>query len=379
MAVLVLLLATKALVSEAGSRRKGSFGDPAKPPPRRKARRRRAGPSFALIARTMTVAILLMINAGSVFLGSAAGESKSELQARMDSIQARLDDTTARIEALRTQKDNVEHRISDIHQRIGRLSDRQARLQAQVAERAEELYKSGTSTMVATLLAADSLAEVMDRAEGLSQVSMSDTSVFIELARSQDELASLDDELAAQRDELAVATEGVVNESGRLQSQLEAVKGQWARLTRRLAPSMPTTSGAAPVLRSTDGMYCPVAGPHSFVDSWGAPRSGHNHQGVDMMAAYGTPIVAIVSGTITYAAYDGSGGNMIFLSGDDGNAYWYMHNQENLVSGGHVQAGQQIATVGDTGNAAGTPHLHFEYHPGGGAAVNPTPLVASIC
>ena len=98
-----------------------------------------------------------------------------------------------------------------------------------------------------------------------------------------------------------------------------------------------------------------------------------------MMGAYGTPLVAIVSGTITYAAYDGSGGNMIFLSGDDGNAYWYMHNQENFVTGGHVTAGQSIASLGDTGNAAGTPHLHFEYHPGGGSAVNPTPLVASLC
>jgi murein DD-endopeptidase MepM/ murein hydrolase activator NlpD len=70
---------------------------------------------------------------------------------------------------------------------------------------------------------------------------------------------------------------------------------------------------------------------------------------------------------------------MIFLSGDDGNQYWYMHNEQNFVSGGHVSAGQHIAAVGDTGNASGTPHLHFEYHPGGGAAVNPYPLVASIC
>lgn len=97
------------------------------------------------------------------------------------------------------------------------------------------------------------------------------------------------------------------------------------------------------------------------------------------MGSYGTPLVAITDGTITYAAYDGSGGNMIFMTGDDGHAYWYMHNQTNLVTSGRVSAGQQIATLGDTGNAAGTPHLHFEYHPNGGAPVNPYPLVASIC
>jgi murein DD-endopeptidase MepM/ murein hydrolase activator NlpD len=98
-----------------------------------------------------------------------------------------------------------------------------------------------------------------------------------------------------------------------------------------------------------------------------------------MMADYGTPIVAIVPGTITYSGYSGSGGNMLFLSGNDGNTYWYLHNQENLVTSGGVSAGQQIGTVGDTGNATGIPHLHFEYHPGGGGPVNPYPLVASIC
>ena len=126
-------------------------------------------------------------------------------------------------------------------------------------------------------------------------------------------------------------------------------------------------------------MACPVGGATSFVDSWGAPRSGHTHQGVDMMGAYGTPIVAITDGTITLSSYGSSAGYWQILSGDDGHQYWYMHNERNIVNGGHVSAGQQIATLGDTGNAAGTPHLHFEYHPGGGAAINPYPLVASLC
>ena len=71
---------------------------------------------------------------------------------------------------------------------------------------------------------------------------------------------------------------------------------------------------------------------------------------------------------------------MLFLSGTDGNSYYYMHNQENFVGeGARVQVGEQIATLGDTGNAAGTPHLHFEFHPGGGSAINPYPLVNSLC
>jgi murein DD-endopeptidase MepM/ murein hydrolase activator NlpD len=97
------------------------------------------------------------------------------------------------------------------------------------------------------------------------------------------------------------------------------------------------------------------------------------------MADYGTPVVAIVSGTITLSSYGPSAGNWLVLSGNDGNQYWYMHNRENLVSGGSVKIGQQIATVGDTGNATGIPHLHFEYHPGGGGPVNPYPLVRPLC
>jgi murein DD-endopeptidase MepM/ murein hydrolase activator NlpD len=212
--------------------------------------------------------------------------------------------------------------------------------------------------------------------------------VFVKLARTEAELEVLNGDLGEKQDELNATLDELEKENERLQSQFQSVTAEYQQLRKRLAAQSTTTttapvapsSGAAPIQVNVSGdMTCPVAGPVSFVDSWGAPRSGHTHQGVDMMADYGTPLVAITSGTISYSAYDGSGGNMIFLDGDDGNSYWYMHNQENLVSSGHVSVGQQIATVGDTGNAAGTPHLHFEFHPGGGSAVNPYPLVASLC
>ena len=98
-----------------------------------------------------------------------------------------------------------------------------------------------------------------------------------------------------------------------------------------------------------------------------------------MMADYGTPVVAITAGRISGAGYHGLGGNMLFLTASNGDMYYYAHNERNIVTSGSVSAGQQIATVGDTGNATGVPHLHFEYHPGGGGAVNPYPLVSRIC
>ena len=331
--------------------------------------------------RIVAVVFLLLVQVASILTSPASGqESASQLQARMDSIQARLDAATSKIEALRTEKDELERRIEDIRDELGTLSGREEKLQKEAAERAAEIYMAGTSSMFEALLSAESISDVMDRAEALSQVSDHETGVFVELVRAQAELGRLEGQLASERRSLSGAESNLANESKRLQQQFAEIKAEYEKIAQRLAPKKTSSSSSAPLLRSTDGLYCPVAGPTSFVDSWGAPRSGHTHQGVDMMGSYGTPLAAVTSGTITYAAYDGSGGNMLFLSGSDGNQYWYMHNQENFVStGARVSAGETIATLGDTGNAAGTPHLHFEYHPGGGAAVNPTPLVASIC
>jgi murein DD-endopeptidase MepM/ murein hydrolase activator NlpD len=103
-------------------------------------------------------------------------------------------------------------------------------------------------------------------------------------------------------------------------------------------------------------------------------------EGVDILADYGTPVYAIVSGVWDVYPYGGSAGNWAILRGHDGHQYWYMHLQSHTVGdGAAVSAGTQVGTNGDTGNAAGTPHVHFEYHPGGGGPVNPYPLVRSAC
>ncbi len=149
----------------------------------------------------------------------------------------------------------------------------------------------------------------------------------------------------------------------------------------------PTTTTTAPPpppepeveLSTGGGIVCPVAGAVDFVDSWGAARSGGRaHKGTDMMAANGTPTVAPVSGTVEHRG-SSLGGLSFYVHGDDGNTYYGTHlsGYEN-EGAGWVEAGTVIGYVGESGNA-GSPHLHFEFHPGGGSPVNPYSLVAGAC
>jgi peptidoglycan LD-endopeptidase LytH len=127
-------------------------------------------------------------------------------------------------------------------------------------------------------------------------------------------------------------------------------------------------------------MFCPVDGPHSFIDSWGFARSGgRSHKGVDIMANIGVPTVAPVSGRVVHRG-TGLGGLSWYVYGDNGNTYYGTHLSGYANQGaGWVEAGTLIGYVGDTGNAAGIPHLHFEIHPGGGSPVNPYPATAEAC
>lgn len=337
--------------------------------------------------------VALVATAG---LGARGDEKLDALEARMDELQDELDATTERIEELRTEQDVVRERIASIELEMDRLEDRTSRLDDEAEERATSLYKQGPVGMFEALVAAEDFGDLLERAELAEHVSARSNAIFYRLARDQEELTALSEELEQRRSELADTTEDLETAAEELQDKFAEVSDEYKELKKELAAARreaareaaaaettttggaPAPTGGPPPAPGGGGKFCPVNGPVSFVDSWGAPRDGHTHVGVDMMADYGTPLVAIVSGTVS-SGWDDSGGNMIFLSGDDGNSYWYLHNETNIVTSGHVSAGQQIGTVGDTGNAVGIPHLHFEYHPGGGGPVNPYPLAASIC
>ncbi len=150
--------------------------------------------------------------------------------------------------------------------------------------------------------------------------------------------------------------------------------------TAQVAPAPgPAGAGAHPF---------PIAGIYSWGGSgsrFGAARNGHTHQGQDLPAAQGTPLVAVATGTIHWRAYQAAGaGHYLVLDADGENYnYVYMHLQSGSMlvdQGDRVAAGQRIANVGSTGGSEG-PHLHFEIWAGpwfaGGHPVDPYPFLKS--
>jgi hypothetical protein len=158
----------------------------------------------------------------------------------------------------------------------------------------------------------------------------------------------------------------------------------------------PIGSPVGSVLLDGEELYplvFPVVGDNHYSDTWGAARSGgRTHQGVDILADKMVPVVAAASGTVGWM-HNEQGGNCcaMALIHDDGWQSWYIHLNndtpgtddgqgygfvDGLESGVHVDAGQLIGWVGDSGNAEATvSHLHFELHQPDGTPINPYPHV----
>jgi murein DD-endopeptidase MepM/ murein hydrolase activator NlpD len=131
----------------------------------------------------------------------------------------------------------------------------------------------------------------------------------------------------------------------------------------------------------------PILGAHDFGGAggrFGAARSGHIHEGQDVMAKCGVPLVAARGGRVQYAGYQGAAGNYIVIDGKGtgfDTAYMHLLEPSPLGAGTAVRTGEPIGLVGQTGDATAC-HLHFEIWtaPGwyeGGSPIDPLPFLKS--
>jgi len=127
-------------------------------------------------------------------------------------------------------------------------------------------------------------------------------------------------------------------------------------------------------------------GARELNPSFGAPRSGGPHAGIDIAAPAGTPVLAAADGVIIGNRVTAIGGNVLWLIGAGRRLYYYAHLRElasGMRMGRSVSAGEPLGTVGNTGNAVGTaPHLHFgiylvtsRFYPLRYEAIDPYPIL----
>jgi peptidoglycan LD-endopeptidase LytH len=367
------------------SRRDLPGNDDACWPPRRSL----ASPRISSLRR-LTVAAALAL-AALLAAGPAAGRGDDLAAARQKVEQARAaaDAVAARVTDAYGQAQALEDEISSVQQRIADGKARAELLREAARRRARNAYTDAGDDTAVVVLETDDPNDAARRAEYLERINARDNAAVDELSEINEDLEIQRAELDRAKEEHATVLEQLETEQAQLDGLLqEAIAAQTAleeRLARESEARRAAELAAVRGPRSgggsgqvIGGLVCPVPGS-AFSDSWGAPRSGgRTHQGTDLMAGYGTPMYAVIGGSVSVSS-SANGGNQLYLNGTDGNTYFYAHIQSYAVSGGSVSQGQLIAYVGDTGNATGVPHLHFEIHLGGGSPINPYPTLASIC
>jgi murein DD-endopeptidase MepM/ murein hydrolase activator NlpD len=254
---------------------------------------------------------------------------------------------------------------------LGESFERASLARSRMAERALEGFVQGGKEFGAGVLGAEgnpAVAKTLARAAS-SSAEAEARAWTDEIVRSGRAIASL----ACARQTATARIAAAEAEVLAARTHLDVVTAEYASANIRLAV---LTSSAV------SGAVFPIDGPVWYSDTWHAPRSeGRKHLGVDFIAAWGTPILAVENGVIVRKGWDVLGGWRVSILGDSGTYYYYAHLAAYAAAqpiGYRVSSGEVLGWVGDTGNATGTPHLHWEVHPFNGEAVNPYPFAASL-
>jgi peptidoglycan LD-endopeptidase LytH len=335
----------------------------------------------------------------ALVLASAAPASAGDPTKERKAAQERANAAAARFAKAASQLARVEAEVNDLEAKARDNEARVAGLQGQVKAVAVNAYVRGN----ATAFTFDSDLSRTARTQALARyVTLGNTDALDEFRAAREDLdvgqAALTKQLEQRKNaaaKLRKDRQAAYSELERLakvekaylaKSEAErqaaarraAAARQTSRNTRAVAASTAPTSGRVSGVIASGSWVCPVQGPRSFSNDYGMPRSGgRSHQGNDILSPRGTPVVASVGGNVKH--HNSSlGGLSYYLAGDDGNTYFGTH-LSGYAASGRVSAGTVVGYVGDSGNARGTPHLHFEIHPGGGGAVNPYPTLSRYC
>jgi murein DD-endopeptidase MepM/ murein hydrolase activator NlpD len=352
-----------------------------------------------------------------------AQEKLAQAQARERELTAEIASVSQRIRSLEAEVGDVSTRLAvleedlELHQRkldhlaeLYRIqSERLAFLRKQYELAVERLsarlvavYEGGEPSTLDVLVDANNFNDVLEQMDYLNSIAAQDRLVVKDVTGARNHMRqlrartgktkarvaaitkvvrirteqqrALKNQLVSQQEGLStargvkrVALADAREDAKKHAAHAAALQAQSAALASQIRASQASvtysTSGSTP---SASGFIWPVGGPVTSGFGW---RWGRMHEGIDIAAGYGSPIVASASGTVIYAGWMGGYGNLIIIDHGGGVATAYAHQSSFAVGGGPVSQGQTIGYVGCTGHCFGD-HLHFEVRVNG-SAVDP--------
>ena len=341
-------------------------------------------------------------------LDRAQHEAGHALEA-WEQLQEELEAALLALEEVTTQKESLIYNIGLLEHKIEAYQIEVAELRVIARDLVIEAYTSGGRTIVTTAFEVGSIQDLLTSRvliDNAASRDLADLDRLQAVSREMDRLTLNLDEQRIEVEALEAETAALVERTAELAEQARATyasataaeKAAIDRLAKerrelqaaearrraeeaaRVAGQSGKAGGLPPA--ATPGFQCPVLGGASFINTWGAPRSGgRTHKGVDMFNSRNTPLVAVVDGTVRFSS-NRLGGVSTHVYSDDGITYYYAHLEShptNISSGQRVSAGTIVGYLGSSGNARYTsPHLHFEIRPNG-VAVNPYPTVRHYC
>ena len=254
------------------------------------------------------------------------------------------------------------------------------------------IYEGGEPTTLDVFLDAQSFSDVLEQLDYLSSIAAQDRGIVKHVAGARDHMRelrartgktrarvaavarvvrvrteqqrSLKNQLVARQQGLSAARNdrrsslAETREDARnYASEAAALQAESANLAAQINSAQATvTYSSGDSTPSASGLIWPVSGPVVSPFGW---RWGRMHEGIDVAAGYGVPIVASAAGVVIYAGWMGGYGNLIIIDHGGGLATAYAHQSSFAVGGGPVSQGQTIGYIGCTGHCFG-PHLHFE-------------------
>ena len=322
---------------------------------------------------------------GLAFADDAVQQTKHELRQAKERVRQRrekirelqrhLNALATRISKAQAEIGRTEAHIADLQHKMNVLRIRADLLQSKLDERNRSAYMYGAAPVL-YLLTATSAADAASRMSFINEMNRRDEVLAAKVQENNEELGRTEAEVVRVQNILELTKRRLELDQKELDKRMAESRQLLAGFKQRVDEIQYQLSKIRPLAT------CPVEGPIAIADDFGImvhhPKNqggDHIHQGNDIYAGMGQPIVAPFDG-VAVDARNHIGGLAVKVMGEFG----YVYNAHLSAYGklGSVQTGDVIGYVGATGNAGG-PHDHFEWHPGNGSAVDPHGFLLLVC